>query len=250
MKKFHLLFLLCLTVLSCTKGEDDGVGGSANFSISGVHDADLTTNSTASYRLPISIASATPETVTLRVDGLPGGVFADIVPSSGQTPFSANVNFWNDFRGTGGTYPVTIVGTSPSGSKSYKLNVTLDHYRGWKFGDSVYNQKGLVKDPGSSNRYPTIRVFGGGAGQLTISFGQGKSLPVANKTYKISGSSGTADEIQISMYDEPIVYSATGVGSPTGTFSFDTLGKFTFKCNNVEMSNGSEKRLLSASFSE
>jgi hypothetical protein len=250
MRKLQLLFLLCITALSCTKAPEGETGSTATFAISGVHDVDLTQNSTASSKLPVSITSSTTETVSLRVDGLPRGVFADVRPSSGPAPFTASIVFWNDFSGTGGTYPVTVVGTSPSGTRSYPMNVTLDYYKGWQFGDSVYNQKGLVKDPGSVKQYPKITVFGGGAGQLTISFMQGTSLPIANKTYKISASSTTADEIQISMYDEPAIYTATGVGAPTGTFIFDTLGKFAFKCSKVEMSNGREKKLLSASFSE
>jgi hypothetical protein len=47
-----------------------------------------------------------------------------------------------------------------------------------------------------------------------------------------------------------VIYGATGAASPTGTFTFDSLGKFTFKCTGVEMSDGVRKRTLDASFSE
>jgi len=251
MKNLSLLLLLCLIFVSCTKGGDDGASSSATFSITGVQDVDLTTNSTASATIPISVisTSGTPETVSLFVDGLPEGVFANIVPSSGTTPFNARVVFWNDFSGTGGTYPVTLVGRSSSGSRSYKLNVTLD-YKGWKFNGGIYKQTGLIKEPGSASHYPQIKVFGGGGAELTINFGMGKSLPTVTRTYKITSSSGTSDDIQISMFDNPLIFISTGVEAPTGTFTFDSLGKFTFKCKNVEMTNGTEKKLLDCSFSE
>jgi hypothetical protein len=251
MKNLSLLLLISIAALSCTKGTDEPTS-TATFTITGVRDADLTTNSTASQSFILSVASsaAAQETVTLYADGLPKGVFADFVPSSGITPFSSRVTFWNDFSGEGGSYPISVVGNGPSGSRSYKMNVKLDYYKGWKFGDSVYTQKLVEKDAGGGTRYPHIKVYGGGAGILTINFGLGKSLPRANKTYKITPFSGVADDIQVTMFDDPVIYSATGAGSPTGTFTFDTLGKFTFKCTGVEMTDGVRKKMLDCSFSE
>jgi hypothetical protein len=252
MKQVYLLsLLLCITALSCSK-TDEEPASTANFTITGVRNADLTTNASASDAYPISIVSSsgTAEKVTLTADGLPKGAYAEFRPSSGTTPFTAQVKFWYDYSGSGGNYPVSVVGYSPSGTRSYKMDLKLDPYRGWKFGDSIYHQTELLKDQGSSNRYPNIKVYGGGAGTLTISFGMGKSLPVANKVYKITTSAGTSDDIQITMFDDPVIYSATGVGNPTGTFRFDSLGKFKFICTGVEMSNGSKKRMLDVSINE
>jgi hypothetical protein len=200
--------------------------------------------------LSVASSAAAQEQVTLYADNLPKGVFAEFKPSSGTTPFSSRVTFWNDFSGEGGTYPISVVGNAPSGSRSYKMNVKLDYYKGWRFDDTVYTQRMVEKYAGSATRYPYIKVYGGGAGILTISFGLGKSLPRANRTYKITPFSGTTDDIQVTMFDDPVIYGATGVGSPTGTFTFDSLGKFTFKCTGVEMSDGVRKRTLDASFSE
>ena len=253
MKNLVLLLMMSVMVLACKKeSEEQPDGETGNFTITGVRDADLTMNSTASFAFPISVVpgAGTPENVSLRMDDLPGGVFAGFTPSSGTPPFNAQVNIWNDFRGAGGTLPVKLVGTAASGIRSYKMNVTVDHYRGWKFGDSVYNQKELFKFAGTPTRYPYVRVLGGGAGELTIAFSAGKGLPNATRSYKITSSSGVTDDIQLTMIDGPVSYSATGAGAPTGTFTFDSLGRFVFKCSNVEMSNGLDKKLLSVSVSE
>lgn len=251
MKNIVLLLVISLAALSCKKDPDEPAS-TANFNITGIHDADLTATSDASASFTISILpnSGAKDTVGLSAGDLPAGVSADFVPRSGITPFTSRVTFRYNFSGTGGTYPVTITGNGHSGSKSYKLNLILDYYRGWRLGDSTYYKTSLTKDPGDAIHYPNIKVLAVPSGQLTISFGIGKYLPTANKTYKITPTSGTTDDIQIAIYDNPIIYSATGVGSPTGTFTFDTLGKFTFKCKGVEMTNGTQKKLLDCSFSE
>ena len=253
MKKFFLLLLIPVIALSCNKSTDDTASSSATFTITGIHDIDLTNSSDASYYLPVSVVPnpGSKDTVTLSVNGLPNGVYVDFIPATGGIPFTSRIKFRYDFSGTGGTYPVTITGTGRSGSRTYNLNLTLAYYRGWQFGGIIYKQKGVIKDVGDASHYPSIKVFGGGDGILTINFGLGRSLPTVNKTYKItSSSSDKSDDIQIAMNDDPLIYNATGVGSPTGTFTFDTLGKFTFKCTGVEMSDGVHKQTLGCSFSE
>lgn len=250
MKTFYLIAALLIGCTSCTKEAEEA--SSANITITGVRDADLTLTSNSSYTFPVTVNSGTgsPQDVSLSGDNLPKGVSASFNPSRGTTPFTAMATFRYDFTGSGGVHDVKLVGNTATGSKSYPLKVTLDFYRGWRLGDSTYYKTDVYKDKGNTSTYPNIRVYAVRSGILTISFGLGKSLPSANKTYRITSSSGTADDIQISMNDEPEIFSATGVGNPTGTFTFDTLGKFTFKCSGVEMSNGVQKKTLDCSFSE
>src|SRR5688572_28109287 len=122
--KYFSFLLISLLALSCKKGEEEPES-TAKFTIAGVRDADLTKNSTSTDAFPLTVTStaAEGEKVSMFADGLPKGVFASIVPSSGTTPFATRVTFWNDFTGTGGTFPVTIIGNSTSGSRSYKMNV-------------------------------------------------------------------------------------------------------------------------------
>jgi hypothetical protein len=255
MKKLSLILVAILVGLaSCNKS--DKTSSTANFNITGLKDVDLTNTSNASFTLPISIvpAGGAADTVSLTFSGLPDGVGVDYSPATGITPFTSSLKFTYDYSGTGGTYPVTITGVGHSGEKSYTVNVTLGDYRGWRFGGIQYDRKGVAKYQGGPLNYSSIIVDGGGA-RLTINFGQGKKLPTATRTYKISSYADTSDNIQVTMQDVNTLFISTGkstdgVTIPTGTFTFDTLGRFTFKCTNIEMTDGLSKQNLSATFSE
>ncbi len=257
MKRLSAIFLLALTAVSCKKTETSDTPQTGNFIITGVRDADLSNTSNSAYSFPVSVTQtgSARDTVTLNGDFLPGGVFASFQPQVGITPFTSLVTFSTDFSTGGGTYPCKVKGVGHSGTRYYDLNVTVAAFRGWKLGSIVYTRTGLVKETGNGVTYPSIRVSGPGGQTLILSFSSKGALPLKNATYKIAADSNTADNVQIAMYDGAHIYRATGFSSDgvkgvTGTFSFDTLKKFTFHCANVQMSDGTEKLPLECNFSE
>ncbi|MBS1643633.1 MAG: hypothetical protein JST36_01215 [Bacteroidetes bacterium] len=251
MKQFFSLVFFGILFSSCAKTSDPEPASTANFKITGVKDVDLSTTSNASVTLPLSVVplGSAKDTVLLRMDGLPKGMGYTVSPLSGATPFNVQLSLFTDFSGIGGSFPVRLTGVGRSGEVSYTFNVTVPSYRGWVFDGILYKQTGFVRNNDSVKKYASIRVYGGGNGQLTISFPKGRSFPTKTSSYSITaGALDSSNNIQISFYDDTQIYSATG--NATGTFLVDTLGKLVFKCSNVEMSNGLTKKILSVDAAE
>lgn len=253
MKNPLLILCVCALFVSCAKTGEDTPASTANFSITGTRDIDLSTTSNALVTLPISVipTGSAKDTVLLSMENLPQGIGYTVSPLSGATPFNAALSLYTNFTGPGGKFPVTLKGVGHSGERSYTFNIDVPAYRGWVFDGMVYNQRGFERNTDTVKNYASIKVFGGGAGQLTVSFPKGKTFPIKTTVYNITaGALPTGDNIQISFYDNTKIYSATGMGAPTGTFTVDTMGKFVFRCSNVEMSNGVDKKLLEVNVAE
>ena len=257
MKRLSTVLLFSIILFSCKKSEDNSDPQTGNFTITGVRDVDLSVTSTGSYTFPISIdpVGGVKDTVSLTTDLMPGGVYAKFEPRTGITPFKSLVTISTDFSTGGGTFPFKIKGVGHSGNRSYDIHVTLDAFRGWQLGSAIYQRESVLKDPGTSSKYANIIVTAPNGAQLHLSFGAGVPLPTVNSTYTISADTGKKN-LQIAMYDGAHIWGATGKHSdgttdaPTGVFTFDTLRRFTFKCFNVEVSDGLKKESLNCSFSE
>jgi hypothetical protein len=258
MKRFSIIALLAVLAFSCKKSEDTPAS-TANFNITGIRDVDLTTASDGTYTYQISVVpvSGAKDTVTLFGDLFPTGVYATFQPRTGVTPFTSLVTISTDYStGAGGTYALKLKGAGHSGTRAYDFNVTLPPFRGWQLGSAIYEKLSLQKVAPSGSNYAGIKVTSAGGAELRLSFAAGVSLPSANSTFSIGGTDTGKKNIRIALYDGAHIWSATGKrtdGSSepaTGTFTFDTLRKFTFKCSNVEMSDGINSLPLNCSFSE
>jgi hypothetical protein len=256
MKHFSILVLLSLIAFSCKKAEENTTPQSGNFTITGVKDVDLSVTSDGRFSFPISVVptGSSKDTVKLSADLVPGGVYCSFNPSTGVVPFNSVVTVSTDFSTPGGTYPFKIKGTATSGTRSYDLNVTLAQFRGWQLGSVIYEKSGLTKQEGATGTYPSLIVLAPNGAELRMTFAAGTKLPKVNTTYKISKDTGK-NNIQIALYDNLQIWSATGnrtdgTEAATGVFTFDTLKRFTFKCSNVEMNDGLQRKPLNCSFSE
>ncbi len=255
----RILTLLLFPAILCACKKSDSVSSteqSGNFTITGVRDVDLSVTSDGSYSFPVTVTptSGTRDTVTLSGE-LPGGIYASFKPQTGITPFNAVVTISTDFTPAGGTYLGRIKGVGHSGTRSYELNVTVPAFRGWKLGPVIYQKVSLQKDGDTTKQYPNIKVYGPGSQVLVLTFAKNAKLPTQTGTYKIGADGNTTDNIQIAMTDSAHFYRATGYNidgtkGVTGTFTFDTLRRFTFRCANVEMTDGQNKLPLECNFSE
>lgn len=258
MKNLHLfsLLALALSVFACKKEDtppDPNAGSTARFKVTGVKDVDLSLSSAGRIVLPVKVvtnAGALADTVTLQVTGLPDGIGTIIKPSTGVTSFAATIEFVNNNTGRGGNFPVNVVAIGNSGTMTYPMVLTVPAYIGWIFNDTAYTRTRVVKDPGRTSGNPYIFIDAQDGSRLIINFPYKAELPTRAATYKIGGSTG-AGMIQLQFIrDTTQVFVSTAVGSPTATFTFDTLGKFIFKCSNVQMSNGLRTGKLNASLPE
>jgi hypothetical protein len=258
MTKLRLLALLALvlTVFACKKEEktdDPNSGSTARFKITGVKDVDLSLSSTGTATLPVSVVTNTgaiADTVAVQVTGLPAGIRAAISPASGVTSFASEIRFINEFNGPGGTFPISILGIGKSGTMTYKLNLTVPGYLGWIFNDTAYTRSNVVKDAGRVSGYAYIYADAQDGSRLVINFPYKAEIPTRAATYKI-GAAAEEGTLRLQLLrDSTQVFTSTGTGNPSASFSFDTAGRFIFKCSDVQMTNGVRTGKLSVSLPE
>jgi hypothetical protein len=248
------LFVVCF---SCKKKEDSPVdpnaGVNARFTVTGVKDVDLSQSSNGRIVMPISITTKSgsqPDTVSIQVTDLPQGISVGITPVNAKTSFTSRIEFINKLNGAGGSYPIKVLAIGNSGTLTYPMILTVPGYIGWTFNDTGYSKSTVVKDAGLTTGYPYIYVNAYDGSRLVIHFPYKATLPKTGTTYKI-GSATAEGTIQLQFFrDSTQIFVSTAAGAPTGIFSFDTLGKFIFKCDNVQMSNGFYTGKLKASFPE
>jgi hypothetical protein len=133
MYRAHLLLILILPLLifSCSKSSDDNNNSPGNGNpliINGVHDVAFDVDGNAGLQLSVQLLAAKLEPVTLSITGLPSGLTADIQPTSGTPPFTTAVAFTRDTSLAPGTYPIKLVGTSATYSRTYDMSVTVPGY--------------------------------------------------------------------------------------------------------------------------
>jgi len=113
-----------LFLTGCTKGSDTP---SNQFTINGLHDINFNSSATSNI-LPINVlqGDGNQERVTISVDGLPNGIWAEIDPNAGVPTFGSMITFHQSGTGpTGGTYPIKIVGSSASSTKKYDILIVV-----------------------------------------------------------------------------------------------------------------------------
>lgn len=250
------LLALALSILACKKEktpDDPNAGSTARFKVTGVKDIDLSGSSSGSLNMSLQIttnAGALPDTVTLQVQGLPQGITTTLLPGTGKTNFASRITFTNNYNGPGGNFNVNVVAYGKSGTLTYPMVLSVPGYIGWAFNDTTYSRSKVVKDAGSVSGYPYIYIDAVDGSRLVINFPYKATLPTKSATYKV-GASPSEGTLQLQfLRDTTQFFVSTGIGNPTASFSFDSLGKFIFKCSNVQMSNGVRNGKLNVSVPE
>lgn len=248
--KHGIAFLLFSVLLLSCKKEDDPKppAPTANFTITGLKDVDMSSISGNVYSFPISVIpnSGKIDTVFLYASEMPPGVSVGFSPIDGITPFTSTVSV-ADFSSGGGVYTIKINAVGRlSGLHTYEIKLTSPQLRGWQLGTEVFHRESVEKNTGGPQPYIKARAAGNGA-QLMLSFASGGNLPAANRSYSVTSNPTGPNMMSITLSHGAQIWEATG---GTGNFTFNTEGKFTFKCSGVSMTNGNETRALSCSFSE
>jgi hypothetical protein len=243
--------MLLLLLAACNKNNDSGkpVSTTPNFKVTGLQDVDLSNVSGNSYSFSISVV-ANPgqvDTVFLYANDLPGGLYVDFLPINGITPFSSVVTV-RAYTSSNATYTIHIRAVGRSGIQSYDMKVTLPGFKGWQLDDVMFSKTTAEKNAGTA----TITARSSNGGQISLMFDPAVGLPTSNRTYTI-GSTTEGGKMMISVWDNSRTWLSTGNakgGTATGTFTFDPLGKFTFKCSDVEMADSTLRKSLTCSFGE
>ena len=118
------LFLLALVFLlnSCDKKRDISKEP-IQFEVSGVHDVVIDSSNRNVMSITINQTSGYPEPVTIEVPGLPPGIQAYTMMSSGIPPFSTTVHFWYNGTRPSGVFNVSLAASSQHCFKDYRMNV-------------------------------------------------------------------------------------------------------------------------------
>lgn len=124
-RSYLLLLILAVSLFGCKKSENTSVPSRAGFIINGVTDQVVEVDT--AVVLPVNILQQTgeQELVTLSVKGLPASIKAVISPERGTPAFNANVRLRTTDSTVTGDYPLQIVATSKSGTRSYDMSLKV-----------------------------------------------------------------------------------------------------------------------------
>jgi len=244
-KLFFALLLTPVLFASCKKSD----GPSNEFIINGIHDVNLGTAGGNILAVAVAQTSGTQEPVTITVTGLPAGLSADVQPASGTPAFGAAITFSRTANTAGGTYPIHIVGTSASYTKSYDLNIVVPQLNGFMADGKAY---------GGSMSHPTggfppyvysdivITSTDNGSGYFDASISEDFPATDGTYTYKIGGRSNNSMNLNFSGNSSTTYFNNQDDSTLTATLTISG-GKFSLTIPSIKlyaMSGGTSTTLF------
>jgi hypothetical protein len=128
MKKVSFIIALFAVIVGgCTKNYyRDNDATKPSYRVDGIRDFSISEdNPQYSMVLELVYMNKEQENVSVSVEGLPQGMYAEVLGGSGIPSFTANVNFY-DSSAVPGTYQAKVVTTgSVTGKKSFIVNITV-----------------------------------------------------------------------------------------------------------------------------
>lgn len=233
---FYALLLAPLLFTSCKKSSDAN-----EFAINGVHDVNFTATGGNVLALSIVQTSGAQQPVTLTVTGLPAGVTADIQPASGTPAFSSAITF-SQGTAAAGTYPIHIVGTSSSFTKSYDLNLVVPALNGFIFDGKSYSRSSLAHSVNSFPPYVAATIlissFDNGGAYLQADLSQAWPTADGTYTYHIGGIADDALHLDFSNSAASTSYDTNNITDTTKTATLKIAGgKYTLQINGAILGN-------------
>jgi hypothetical protein len=239
MKKFLFALVLAPVLFaSCSKSDSPG----NEFIINGIHDINMGTVGGNILALSVAQTSGTQQPVTITVTGLPAGMSADIQPASGTPAFASAITFSRTGNVVAGTYPIQIVGTSSSYTKSYDLNVVVPALNGFMIDGKTYGAANMThRTVGSSPYYYSNIVVtstdnGGGTFDASIS----DVLPSTDGTYtyKIGGYSSNSMSLSFSDNSSSGYYDNNYNDSSVSATLIISGGKYSLSIPSIKLYSG------------
>lgn len=260
-----LLFIAAATFASCNKSDDTtpptttpgtgtpgtGTPGTGNpgtgnpgtttptpaFAIDGVRDVKIDESATSNVlTLLVNRTGSRQEPVALSVTGLPKGITATFDPANGTPNYTSKLTFSYDYSGTGGTYPVKLIGTSDSGKKEYTFNIVLPTLpaNGWVIGTKNVNATSFGRDSTWYNPYyGRYFVANSADGRVTFNLRYDTQFPRTNATYTlVDPTPGGAQEMSIMMSSGTSMYSSVDGTGNTVSVTYSG-GKYSVRVNTM-----------------
>lgn len=198
-KALFALLLAPILFASCSKSDS---GPSNEFVINGIHDVNIGTVGGNILGLTVMQSSGTQEPVTLSVTDLPAGVSADIQPASGTPAFASSITFTRTGNAAAGTFPIHIVGTSSSYTKSYDLNIIVPTMNGFVVDNMAFSAANVSRYTGGTPPYlfsdVIVNSTDNGGGTFNASLSQAFPSTDGTYTYKIGGYSSNSMNLNFS----------------------------------------------------
>ncbi len=250
-KKLLLVLLLAPLLFSACKKDDPVNPVASQFVIEGIDQVNLSTSAGSKLDLSISSSSGAAEAVSLSVTGLPTGVNAVFSPVSGTPPFDASVTFSRTSTAIPGTYPIKVVGTSASFTKSYDLNLVVPEWNGWTVDGLAYRLFGLSTNSIFGSSVLTALSYDHGTADINASITG--AFPTADGTYTYDLFDGGDPARKMSVVFRPMSSSAsyinTGTDNKTATMKV-AGGKYSLSFPATAFSDGTVTKSIAVSVSE
>lgn len=224
-----MLLLASLLFSACKKDDTPAV----DYIINGVHDVRLNVSGTNTLAVALAQTIGTRETVTLSVAGLPSGVAVDISPETGVPAFASTLTFSTDGTTLPHTYPMQLVVSSSSTSKSYNFNLIVPTLSFWVADGTTFSGDSIIRS--ISGGQPNLYAMDA-SGNNGVSFRFLNQFPVANGTYNIVSNAASSNDVVIDVVlgGGTGVFRSTGAGNPRATITVNN-GKLTIKIPEIQV---------------
>ncbi len=144
-----------------------------------------------------TLVSGSAESVSLSINGLPGGVTAAFNPSSVTAGTSATLTLTVGSGAATGTYPLTVTGTATSATHSTTLSLTVTAPALPDFSLSASPVSRTIKRGQSTSYSITITRVNGFSGAVTFSLGVLPSGPTGTFSPNSTTTTGTSSKLSI-----------------------------------------------------
>ncbi|MCD6063166.1 MAG: hypothetical protein K0R82_1077 [Flavipsychrobacter sp.] len=127
-KAYLLIALACASLAACERKNtnDASVTLPSAYVLNGVTDVTVERDSMVTVNIMVDQQPGrAQENVTLSVTGLPSTVTTKITPESGTPNYHSEITFKASDAAVPGSYPIKIVATSATGSRTYDVNLHI-----------------------------------------------------------------------------------------------------------------------------
>lgn len=250
----NILFALLLLSTGLASCKRDDKGPENAFTIDGIKDVSFDSAGIHVLNLSVAKVSGMAERVVLSVSGLPSGAMARISPSAGTPPFNATITFSQSGPTTPGIYPIHIKGSGTTYFKTYDLSLVVPGFNGFIFDDRRFTKSSMSHNTqtSGSGSFSSITIDSEDDSGATVSAYIGGAWPTqeGNHTYKIGGSGSDGMDVSVTLTGgDTYNSSSTGEGNKTATIIVSG-GKFTLMMSNIQVSKGSDTKLLTVMANE
>jgi streptogramin lyase len=185
-----------------------------NINVAAPTTATVNQGESASFSLTVGLVSGTPQIVNLTASGLPTGASYSFTEPGGTPTFSSIINIFTSTNTPGGTYPITITGTTSAGLTHNSAQLP------------VLTVNELPRDFNISTTVSNVVLVQGSRTGITVTL---TSVGYFNGNVSLSGSFSPSSALTVAFVPQSVLLQSGGavaLASVVVTAPRDTVGNY------------------------